>query len=114
MGRTEEALARGQESFKILRLWAEKQPGNNAHQGADALCQVAMLQIILGRYQEALTTAKQVADMSKNSTPSTPKGDRHDFDATEARYIRVNMLYHSLNRGVHIVEVRALAAEEER
>jgi len=55
---------------------------------------------------------KQVGDMSKNATPSTPKGDRFKFDPIEARYIRVNVLYHNLNRGVHIVEVRAFPPEK--
>ena len=50
---------------------------------------------------------QQVGDKSKNTTPSTPKGDRFEFEATKTRYIRVNMLYHSLNKGVHIVEVKA-------
>ncbi len=46
-----------------------------------------------------------VGDMRKNSTPSTPKGNRFEFEPTAIRFIRVNMLYHNLNHGVHIVEV---------
>jgi len=54
---------------------------------------------------------RQVGDRSKNTTPSVPKGDRFEFRAAEVRYIRVNMLYHNLNKGVHVVEVRAFAPE---
>jgi len=46
-----------------------------------------------------------VGDMRENTTPSTPKGDRFEFEPTEIRFVRVNMLYHNLNKGVHIVEV---------
>jgi hypothetical protein len=51
-----------------------------------------------------------VADMSKNKQPSTPAGDLHKFPPRPARYVKVNMLYHSLNEGVHLVEVKVLAA----
>ena len=51
----------------------------------------------------------QVADLSKNRLPVTPKGDDHRFAARQARYVRVNMLYHSLNKGVHVVEVKVFA-----
>jgi len=50
----------------------------------------------------------KIGDKSKNTTPSTPAGDEFKFDPVEARYIRVNMLYHNLNTGVHIVEVEVL------
>jgi len=56
---------------------------------------------------------QRVGDKSRNTTPATPKGDRFEFEPFEARYIRVHMLYHSLNKGVHIVEVKAFAADEE-
>ena len=46
-----------------------------------------------------------VCDMSKNILPSTPAGDTFEFAPIRARFVRVNMLYHNLNRGVHIVEV---------
>jgi hypothetical protein len=49
---------------------------------------------------------RRVGDMTKNTRPATPKGDEFRFDPVTARYIRVNVLHHSLNRGVHIVEVR--------
>ena len=48
---------------------------------------------------------QMVGDMRDNRTPSTPDGDRFEFEPTEVSCIRVNMLYHNLNRGVHIVEV---------
>jgi hypothetical protein len=51
-------------------------------------------------------TWRRVADMSKNKAPASPKGDDHRFDPVTARYVRVNMLHHNLNRGVHLVEVR--------
>ena len=52
----------------------------------------------------------QVADMSKNTKPTTPAGDSLAFKATDARFIRVNMLKNSANQGVHLVEVRAYEA----
>jgi len=54
---------------------------------------------------------RRVADMSKNKIPATPKGDDHRFEAVTARYIRVNMLHHNLNRGVHLVEVRVFGTK---
>lgn len=45
-----------------------------------------------------------VGDMRKNTTSSMPGGDRFEFAPKTVRYIRVNMLYHNLNRGVHVVE----------
>jgi hypothetical protein len=48
---------------------------------------------------------RKVGDMSDNTTPSTPQGDIFRFDETAVRFIRVNMLYHNLNKGVHIVEI---------
>lgn len=54
---------------------------------------------------------RQVVDMTHNNTPATPRGDDHRFDPVTARYVRVNMLHHNLNRGVHLVEVRVFAAE---
>jgi len=54
---------------------------------------------------------RQVADMTRNNTPATPGGDDHRFDPVTARYVRVNMLHHNLNRGVHVVEVRVFDAK---
>ncbi len=59
-------------------------------------------------------TWRRIGDMGRNATPATPKGDRFQFEPAETRYIRVNMLYHSLNRGVHIVEIKALAPRQQR
>lgn len=54
---------------------------------------------------------KVVADLSQNLEPATPEGTLHRFAPQAARYLRVNMLYHNLNAGVHLVEVQAFAAE---
>jgi hypothetical protein len=48
----------------------------------------------------------RVADLSGNTTPSTPAGNDFRFQPVDARYVRVTMLYHSLNSGVHLVELR--------
>ena len=53
----------------------------------------------------------QVVNFMENGSPATPEGDLHSIEAREARYLRLNMLYHSLNRGVHVVEIRAFEAE---
>jgi len=58
---------------------------------------------------EVSTDGKQwnrIADLSANTAPATPEGNDFRFQPVEARYVRVNMLYHSLNKGVHLVEVR--------
>jgi hypothetical protein len=52
-----------------------------------------------------------VGDRSRNTAPSTPAGEEFSFAATDVRYIRVRMLYHSLNVGVHIVEVAGIEAD---
>ncbi len=52
-------------------------------------------------------TWKQVVDASNNTTPGTEKGYMHKFNATPARYIRVNVLKNSANPAVHLVEVNA-------
>lgn len=72
----------------------------------------------LGRYyrytvelSEDGKTWTRVADWGKNTRPATAQGDLHAFEARQARYVRVNMLYHSLNRGVHLVEVRIFEAK---
>jgi len=57
------------------------------------------------------TQWRQVCDMSNNTIPSTPAGDTFEFAQIRARYMRVNMLYHNLNKGVHIVEVEAFGNE---
>jgi hypothetical protein len=59
-------------------------------------------------------TWQQVADMSENTKPSTKQGDDLRFKPTPARYVRVKMLYHNLNAGVHLVEVRVFAVDSGR
>jgi len=56
------------------------------------------------------TTWHRIADASHNTEAATPKGDEHRFEPRLARYVRVTMLHHSLNNGVHLVEVRVFAA----
>jgi hypothetical protein len=51
----------------------------------------------------------RVADKSRNTAPSTAQGDDLPIPPVETRYVRVNMLYHSLNGGVHLVEVRVFS-----
>ncbi len=58
-------------------------------------------------------TWTQVVNFMENGSPATPEGDLHRIEARELRYLRLNMLYHSLNRGVHVVEVRAFEAESQ-
>lgn len=63
---------------------------------------------------EASTDGKswqRVADLSENSEPATPAGNDFRFQPVEARYVRVNMVKHSLNAGVHLVEVRVFPAK---
>ena len=48
-----------------------------------------------------------VGDKRTNTQPATERGDRFDFVPRQARFLRINMLYHSLNPGVHVVEVNA-------
>jgi len=54
---------------------------------------------------------QRIADLSENTEPATPAGDDFRFQPLDARYVRVNMLRHSLNPGVHLVEVRVFPAE---
>lgn len=51
----------------------------------------------------------QVADRSKNTKPAEPEGDRMEFEPTDARYVRLNMLKNSANEAVHVVEVKVYA-----
>ncbi len=50
-------------------------------------------------------------DQRGNVQPATAAGDAFGFAPREVRYIRVNLLFHSLNPGAHIVEVGATAAD---
>jgi len=56
-------------------------------------------------------TWTQVADMSKNTKPSTARGDYHEIAPVEARYVQVTMLYNSANTSVHLVELKVFEAE---
>ncbi len=53
-----------------------------------------------------------VVDMSKNTTPSSPKGHSSTFAPAAGRYVRVTMLKNSANMGVHLVEVRVYEAKK--
>ncbi|MCX6927248.1 MAG: discoidin domain-containing protein, partial [Verrucomicrobia bacterium] len=50
----------------------------------------------------------QVGDKLTNVEPATEAGDTFKFAPSEVRFIRVTMIYNSLNLGVHIVEVKAI------
>ena len=52
-----------------------------------------------------------VGDFSENTKPATPAGNDFRYEPVEARYVRVNMLYHNLNKGVHLVEVRVFESD---
>jgi hypothetical protein len=68
------------------------------------------------QYRVAVSTDgqqwKTVADMSENTELATPAGRVHYFEGTPARYVRVDMLKHSANTGVHLVEVIVFAAPD--
>ncbi|HWD39392.1 MAG TPA: alpha-N-acetylglucosaminidase C-terminal domain-containing protein, partial [Fimbriimonas sp.] len=51
-------------------------------------------------------TWTRVVDESANTRPSTFRGYRHSFPATNGRYVRVTMLKNSANIGVHLYEVK--------
>jgi alpha-N-acetylglucosaminidase len=51
----------------------------------------------------------QIIDMSKNTRIATSLGSLHSFTPIDARYVRVNMLANSVNKGMHLVEVRVFA-----
>lgn len=53
-----------------------------------------------------------LADMSENTTPSDRRGFDHHFQPTQARFVRVKMLFNSANVGVHLREVKVFAAKE--
>jgi hypothetical protein len=71
-----------------------------------------------GRYYQYLveisTDGKNwtlAGDRSQNTSPATEAGEQFAFDATDVRFIRVKMLYNSLNQGVHVVEVMGIEAK---
>ncbi len=55
----------------------------------------------------------QVVDWTQGTEPETDRGRLHTFKATQARYIRVNVLNNSENPAVHLVEVWAYEAGKE-
>jgi alpha-N-acetylglucosaminidase len=56
-------------------------------------------------------TWTMVADMSKVKYISTSFGFMHKFKPINARYVRVTVLFNSVNAGIHLVEVRVFGAE---
>ncbi|MBN1126651.1 MAG: DUF1080 domain-containing protein [Sedimentisphaerales bacterium] len=52
---------------------------------------------------------KKVIDQSENTTAATATGVVHNFEPTNARYVRVNILKNSANEAVHIVECKVYA-----
>ena len=54
---------------------------------------------------------KIVGDRRSSVQPASEQGDTFDFEPCEVRFVRVTMTKHSLNTGVHIVEVRAVEAD---
>ena len=55
-----------------------------------------------------------VADASANKEKATDEGYRHKFKPVRARYVRVNMLRNSANRGVHVRELRVFGPGDPR
>lgn len=54
------------------------------------------------------------ADMSNNTTPSSPIGDYHKINPSkDARYIRIIMLHNSANTSMHLVELKVFAEDKE-
>lgn len=71
-----------------------------------------------GRYYQYTVQASEdgehwatVVDMTKNTTPASPRGTTHAFEPVLARYVRVNMLFNSANVGVHLYEVKVFRAK---
>lgn len=54
-------------------------------------------------------TWETVADESANTRPASRRGERHQFPARSARFVRVTVLSNSANIGVHLHEVRIFA-----
>ena len=60
---------------------------------------------------------RKVVNMSENIEPATSNGFQHIFkvkypDGISARYVRINMLYNSANKGVHLVEFKVFKGED--
>ncbi len=59
----------------------------------------------------------RVVDMTNNKKPATPDGFQHIFkvkypDGIDARFVRINMLYNSANKGVHLVEFKVFKGQD--
>lgn len=52
-------------------------------------------------------TWTQLVDFSENTEKASIEGYEHTIEATEARYLRINLLYNSANPGLHLVEFNA-------
>lgn len=53
----------------------------------------------------------KLVDMSENNKVSSLEGNEHKFEPVKVRYVRVNMLKNSANRGVHLNELLVYEAE---
>jgi len=49
----------------------------------------------------------ELVDFSKNKELATEKGIEHKIPRTQARYVRIHMLFNSANPGLHLVEFQA-------
>ena len=49
----------------------------------------------------------EIVDFSENTELSTPQGIEHKIEPTQARYVKINMLFNSANPGLHLVEFSA-------
>jgi hypothetical protein len=56
-------------------------------------------------------TWEKVGDKLTNTTPASEAGDTFEFDAKLVRLVRINVIYNNLNKGVHIVEIKAIEAK---
>jgi len=48
-----------------------------------------------------------LVDFSDNTEIASKEGYQHTITPTEARYLRLNLLYNSANPGLHVVEFSA-------
>jgi len=49
----------------------------------------------------------ELVDFSKNEVKASIDGYEHNIDSTQARYLRINLIYNSANPGLHLVEFNA-------
>ena len=57
---------------------------------------------------------QQVADMSKNTRPSTEAGETFRFPPLKARYVRIHMLKNSANPALHLNELLVFEAKSSK